>query len=197
MPRFTIDERESIKEDIINKGKELFTIYGLKKTSIDDIVKSCVIAKGTFYSFFKSKEELYFEILEREESFREELILKMLQSNKSPKESFKEFLKECLIYVENNEFLKSLNERKELDLLLRKLPKEKIEEHFYKDKTSGLAFIEKWQKEGILIEENPEVIIGILRSLFILVYSKEEIGEHIYSPVIDRLIDIIAEGICK
>ncbi|MBU5484057.1 TetR/AcrR family transcriptional regulator [Clostridium sp. MSJ-11] len=196
MARFTLEEREKIKEDIITKGKQLFTVYGLKKTSIDDIVQSCDIGKGTFYRFFKSKEELYFEILEREEEFREELIKKMLQSNKSSKESFRAFLKECLKYVENNEFLKQLNERQEMDLLLRKLPKERVEEHFYKDKESGLLFIEKWQNEGKLIKENPEVIVGILRSLFILVYSKEEIGENIYPFVIDRLIDIIVDGMC-
>lgn len=195
MPRFSEQEKERVYNDIMTKGKELFSIYGLKKTSIDDIVQACGIGKGTFYSFFNSKEELFFAILEKEEGFKDEFIKELMSSSKPPKESFKKFLIDCFNFVENNPFLKRLNDKQELELLFRKLPQETIEKHFNSDTKSSMAFIEKWQQEGIIKQEDPEVLVGILRSLFMFLYFKEEIGAHVYDRVIERHIDFIVDGI--
>jgi len=43
---------------------QLFEQFGYKKVSIDEIVQKANIAKGTFYLYFKNKEELYYSILE-------------------------------------------------------------------------------------------------------------------------------------
>ena len=68
MPRsFNDQEITQIRADLMDAGKELFTVPGLKKTSIDDLVQKVRIAKGSFYKFFPSKEILYLEILEQEE----------------------------------------------------------------------------------------------------------------------------------
>lgn len=195
MPKFSTQEKERINEDILNKGKELFSTLGLKKTSIDDIVQACGIGKGTFYSFFNSKEELFFAIAEREERFKEELLEKMLQAKSTPKESFKKFLYECFKYVENNPFLKRLNDKQELELLFRKLPKEAIDAHFNNDAKASMLFIEKWQKEGKMIDEDPEVITGILRALFMFLYFKEEVGAHVYERVVEKYLDFIVDGL--
>ncbi|MGB9202198.1 TetR/AcrR family transcriptional regulator, partial [Methanobacterium sp.] len=69
MPKtFTDKEKEIIRKTLISQGKILFSKYGLKKTSITELTNIAGIAQGTFYNFFESKEELYFEILEQEES---------------------------------------------------------------------------------------------------------------------------------
>ena len=43
-------------------GRACFLRYGLKKTTIDDLVKPVGIAKASFYLFFDSKEALYMDI---------------------------------------------------------------------------------------------------------------------------------------
>ncbi len=74
MPKFTDNEKEHIKQDLLTKGRTIFIKYGLAKTSIDEIIRECGIAKGTFYKFFNSKEELYYEILINEVEIREEVL---------------------------------------------------------------------------------------------------------------------------
>ena len=63
---FTERERDIIRNDLIETGRELFGTYGLKKTSIEDLTTGVGIAQGSFYTFFKSKEELYLEVIDRE-----------------------------------------------------------------------------------------------------------------------------------
>lgn len=50
--------------EILRAAEKLFTAYGYKKVSIDEIVKKAGIAKGTFYLYFKNKDEVYCRILE-------------------------------------------------------------------------------------------------------------------------------------
>ena len=52
------------------------------------ITNTAGIAQGTFYNFFDSKEELYFEILEQEESDNAEYLENIVKSSKSAKELY-------------------------------------------------------------------------------------------------------------
>ena len=49
---------------LLSKGKKLFERLGFKKTSVEDIARKCGIAKGSFYLFYKTKEELFADIME-------------------------------------------------------------------------------------------------------------------------------------
>ncbi len=172
----------------------LFTSYGLKKTSIDDIVNACNIGKGTFYRFFQSKEELYFTILEKEEEFRTKLIEEMLLTDNKPKEAFKTFLKNVFEYISDNQFLSRVIDGEDVDILFRKLPKERLENHFKKDEEIVTLIIAKWKNLDVLKEENPVILTGILQSLFYLFTFKDKLGKN-FPLIIDRLIDFIVEGI--
>lgn len=48
--------RKKIKN--IKKAKELFLIYGVKKTTVDEIAKAAGIGKGTVYLYFSSKDDI-------------------------------------------------------------------------------------------------------------------------------------------
>jgi AcrR family transcriptional regulator len=66
MKGFSDEERDRIRETLMDDGRDLFERYGLQKTTIADLTDAAGIADSTFYRFFDSKEELYFEILQRE-----------------------------------------------------------------------------------------------------------------------------------
>lgn len=56
------DERRG---EILNAASALFSQKGFDDTSVNDILESVGIAKGTFYYHFKSKEELLDALIER------------------------------------------------------------------------------------------------------------------------------------
>ena len=53
------------KELILQNSFILFLERGVKEVSLNEIVKECKVSKGAFYHHYKSKEELYIEVLNR------------------------------------------------------------------------------------------------------------------------------------
>lgn len=65
MAKFSLSEeqKESQRKKLLVKGKELMLQYGIKKTTVDDVVNACKIAKGTFYLYFNSKEDFFCRLI--------------------------------------------------------------------------------------------------------------------------------------
>lgn len=60
-----VKEHEERRNEILNTAQTLFVTKGYMKTTINDILQAIGIAKGTFYHYFKSKEEVLDAIIER------------------------------------------------------------------------------------------------------------------------------------
>ncbi|AXO93168.1 TetR/AcrR family transcriptional regulator [Bacillus anthracis] len=60
-----IKEYEERRKEILETAERLFLTKGYTKTTVNDILKEVGIAKGTFYHYFKSKEEVMDEIIMR------------------------------------------------------------------------------------------------------------------------------------
>jgi len=86
--KFTTKEKEVIRNGLIKTAKEHFSIYGLQKTRIKDLTTEVGIAQGSFYNFYDSKEELYFEILELEESDSEKYLEEIISQTNSAKDQY-------------------------------------------------------------------------------------------------------------
>jgi len=56
---------EERKTEILDAAEHLFTTKGYSETTVNDILKIVGVAKGTFYYYFPSKEEVMHAIVER------------------------------------------------------------------------------------------------------------------------------------
>lgn len=56
-------KKEERKKELVRKAYELFIIKGYENTSVDDIIASAGIAKGTYYYYFESKEQILEEVV--------------------------------------------------------------------------------------------------------------------------------------
>ena len=61
----TVKEPEIRRNEIIDAAEKIFAAKGFEKATINDILTSISIAKGTFYYYFKSKEEVLDAIISR------------------------------------------------------------------------------------------------------------------------------------
>jgi len=61
------EEKQAVdrRERIVDNATELFAAKGYHGTTIDEIVQATGIAKGTFYVYFDSKEEILVEVIKR------------------------------------------------------------------------------------------------------------------------------------
>lgn len=198
MPRhFSEEEKKMIREGLLEKGKELIIKKGLKMTTVAELTAKLGIAKGSFYNFFNSKEELYFDIFQLEgEKLRKE-IREAIIGSKKEEELLKEVMELIFKTSENNPFLNRVFTTDELNLVFHKLGTEKIREHRDLSSEIFLPLIKKWQQEGKLIDENPEVILGIIRAIIFIGLHRQEIGDDVFSEVMERLIEFTAEGLIR
>ncbi|WP_077318109.1 TetR/AcrR family transcriptional regulator [Virgibacillus proomii] len=196
--RFNEYEKQFIANSLIEQGKILFSKFGFQKTSILEITKNVGIAQGTFYKFFNSKEELYFVILEmEEEKIKEQFTNVDIFKENQPNKAIKSMLRQMIKTIETNPLIRELYFGSNMEKMLRKLPPEVLEKHFNNDATSLLSLIEKWKNEGIIVEVNPQIIAGILRSLFVLTLHQKEIGVEVYQETMDLFIDLTVDGLIK
>lgn len=196
MARITSEQRKQIHENLLVKGKELFTQYGFFKTSIDDIVNACGIAKGSFYSYFSSKEELFYAVLRKEEEVKNHIISEIMCESLPPKELLIRFFETSFKTIEQNPFLQSLYQRDEYDRIVKRLPKELLDNHAREDLDSSLKFVEFLQEKGVT-EDDPEVIIGLFRTTILIPLHRQEIGEPAFSKMLKKMIECLAEGLTK
>jgi len=197
MPRgFTDNEKKRIEENLIHEGEKLFSRYGLKKTSISDLTQSVGIAQGSFYKFFSSKEELYFEIVERNESeIKKKLLNKDIKNGKINKNILSNFLKKALDLIEEYPLIKNMYNNDEYQLMISKLPNDKIDEHINNDTDTLAPLLNHWQKTGSIKNYDIDAVSGVLRALFLLTLHKKEIGENNFDKTINLLINLISEGL--
>ena len=58
----TIKNPKERKREFLNTAKKLFFTKGYEQTSVDSIIKEIGLSKGSFYYYFKSKEDLLDEL---------------------------------------------------------------------------------------------------------------------------------------
>ncbi|MCM7766333.1 acrylate utilization transcriptional regulator AcuR [Enterobacter bugandensis] len=77
-PRKTESTYADTRNDLIRSGLELLTQNGFLATGVDAIVKNAGVPKGSFYYYFKSKEEYAQAVLHAYDSFFEHKLKKHL-----------------------------------------------------------------------------------------------------------------------
>jgi TetR/AcrR family transcriptional repressor of nem operon len=58
---FSSEHRERVREKIIQSARRLFNRHGFNAVSIDDVMASAGLTRGSFYAYFDSKSALYSE----------------------------------------------------------------------------------------------------------------------------------------
>lgn len=98
MGKLSVEEKEAKKDKIIEKSMELFREKGYHTTKVEEITKALGISKGNFYTYFNSKEEVLYEILDimKSEKIR---MLEEIDTDKPPKEILKKFIENHKQYV--------------------------------------------------------------------------------------------------
>ena len=54
------------KDRILDVAEKLFAHFGIKKTTMDEIAEKARMGKSTMYYYFKSKEEIFAEVIRRD-----------------------------------------------------------------------------------------------------------------------------------
>lgn len=93
------------KDDIIKSAKELFTTYGYKKVSMDEIALKAGVTKKTIYSYFKDKDDLFKYFVIEEIKNMKNIIEKNDRLDEPYFRKIHQTIYELIKYRKENEFL--------------------------------------------------------------------------------------------
>jgi len=192
MPRFSDNEKEIIKNKLLDEGERLFITFGLKKVSIDELVKAVGIAKGSFYSFYPTKEHLFMEIviLQQTKMWNEMDVFLQEHKDLPPKELVKQTVIWMLQQFKRYPLIQNMD-NETTNYLFRKLPKDIIEEHTKDDGNELL----KLQKYGVRFKCDIQIAAKIMQTLamsfFALHGEDEDTRITIMSTMLDGVLNEI------
>ena len=188
MPKsFSEQEREYIRQRLKEEAAKCLAQYGVRRTTVDEIVKRVNIPKGTFYLFYKSKELLLFEVIQEQQK-NVNLELYQAFSDIADMELSAEKLTDMIFefYKKTEKMLVlKLSDAGEIELLKRKLPQEIVDEHLQND-------TDMIEKMIAIFNVKKEVDIKVISAAFHAIYyatlHKAEIGEEQYDKALQVLI---------
>lgn len=88
-----IKKQKLAKLKIVNIAADIFSEFGFKKATMDDIARAAGIGKSSIYYYFKSKEEIFEAVVKNEaRQLSEELEEKVINANDNPKDKIRNYV---------------------------------------------------------------------------------------------------------
>jgi len=188
MPKsFTDSEREQIRRRLMEEAQACLAQYGLRKTTVDELVRRVNIPKGTFYLFYPSKELLIFDLFcKMQEQLHQDLLgwIEELRGHVSV-DSLTELLFRLYQQVDAT-FLYSFAAGGDLELLVRRLPPEIVAKHMEQDNFSMERLLNLLPVART--EDTVRIFSAVLRAVFCTMMHRGEIGEEVFPDAIKIML---------
>ena len=191
---FTSEEKEVIRKKLHKVAKECLQRYGVKKTTVDQMAVMVDISKGSFYNFYSSKEMLFFTVLEEYQidvmnRLTEQLGMETKIDTNRLVQLLYDFYQDF-----RYSFMYTIFKNHEMELLVRKLPKEVITNHHLIDDRMVKKIVSR-----INIRENVsvEIVSALFRTIAMTILHIEEIGEEQFDTTLKLVIQGVVEQITK
>ena len=187
MPKiYSDEEKKKIVEKLKKEANILMQERGVKKTTVDVLVKRAGIPKGTFYLFYPSKEMLLFDVSQdfhaQVDSYITDGVFKIIKDkNLSMSEpDFSDCVEELTdvilgaMEITYHSCLKVLLNPESMSLILSKIPDEVLEKHRKDDSGVGDGLFQGLAtKNGVSVE----ALVGAFMMIIFGGMYKREIGE--------------------
>lgn len=193
MPKIISEqEKEHIRNAMYIKGIELIRKKGMKRVTVDDIAVAVQIAKGSFYSYYPSKEEFLYDIIKKNEQALFDRILEIGASSGNFKDKITHALHEIYLAPDS---LALYVQPSDLEYLLRKLPDTLNRKEKDKSKTN---FQRTMNVLGI--EDSPcdySVLANLMDGLHFIASNRNQYGEQGRAQALSIVVEAIAEYLSK
>lgn len=182
---FTETEKEQIRNRLLEAAAVCLGRFGVKKTTVDQLVQMAGISKGAFYQFYPSKEVLFFRVLE---DFQGSLLEEGARDEASARDAiaFTDYIFQLYQQVRHS-FMMNLIQTGELELLMRKIPEEELARHHAFDE----RFAEKLFQD-FSIKGDVDVAAASLRAIFLSMIHVKEVGDEHFDQALKLLIHGLA-----
>lgn len=181
-------EKKTIHTQLLQQGRKQFALYGLRKTTVEELALAAGISKGAFYLFYDSKEALFMDVVERAEvEFRQEVLAIVDVAEGSPYDRLFAVLHKAFTLWKSIPILQLFTSG-DYEVLARKVPAATLEAHLHSDQSFIHELIAHCAKAGIHIQAQPEQVDGLLHTLFFASLHEHDFGPNTLTNSIELLL---------
>jgi len=198
MPRaFTAVEKETIRDRLMQAGRDCFMRYGLRKTTIEDLTRPAGIAKASFYLFFDNKEALYVQIMFDEmPAMMNRLAAASYEKTEDAREALVLLMKAIVHEIETNPFSKEIiDQPDEFMRMAQSLNFEEIIEQAQAIYVPMLQWFMEKQAAGEIIAGDPQELVFALGMIKLLPVNRDRIPDPLYDRMFALMPQVIADGL--
>lgn len=194
-----LSKDEIIKSEILNAAEVLFRRYGLKKTTMEEIASVMGKGKSTLYYYYKSKEEIFYEVILKQLFRNFERLNRVVNEVENAEKKLALFIKTQIVILKEDSNLYSII-RSEIKDGLWSYPKirsvyiEKNLEIISHILTFG---IQSGEFDSSFIEDMdvlPHYIAGAIKGVEGQLFV-DEISQDVISSRIDIFITLLINGL--
>ncbi|HAH59924.1 MAG TPA: TetR family transcriptional regulator, partial [Bacteroidales bacterium] len=85
-------DKDEVKNSIISVARQIFSRFGFKKTTMDEIAQASAKGKSSIYYYFSSKEDIFQAVVEKEASMLKHELLDAIEPLSDPQEKLKAYV---------------------------------------------------------------------------------------------------------
>ncbi len=186
---FTDAEKDYIRERLLRECETCLGLYGIRRTTVDELVKRAGIPKGTFYLFFESKEALIFAVILKLNAAVQETLLQRLSGmrEKPDAQQLTDIIFKLYQSLDGS-FLLRLVESGELEFLMQNAPPAFVTANALDDEAMMAQMMTLFPA---MDPEKNRLFSAALRGAFLLLIHKKEIAYERF----DDMLYLIVRGI--
>jgi AcrR family transcriptional regulator len=190
-------EQDDIKDTIIDAAREVFARFGFKKTTMNEIAGSVFKAKSSIYYYYKSKEEIFRAIVEKEGNILKSELMSAIRKEADPRRQLRAYIITRAAYIRKlvnlyaalkEDYLKHYSF---IDLLRKK--------DFEDEQTLLAGILQKGVDDGLFSIPNMEIfaeaIVIALKGFEFSWAVEKDMGQ--VERDTDALLEVIFNGLLK
>lgn len=184
------------RKQVVEAAAKSFSLFGYKATTMDQVAKIANVGKGTIYTFFTNKEELFDEILHSVINEMRTVVLREIHDEQPFLDKMYKGLDALLEFRSAHELLVKLSQE------VREVGTLQAQEAMQRIENVVLDYIEKQLilavEQGEMINADPKVVSFVMMKLYIALsvdwnkqhkaLNKEEIKRYFSIFLADGLV---------
>ncbi|HUX42771.1 MAG TPA: TetR/AcrR family transcriptional regulator [Rectinemataceae bacterium] len=193
MPRaFSEAEQVQIRNRLIAAGKRQISALGIRRLVIDEVTREAGISKGSFYSFFPSREDFILSVFEAwEGEFRSALLREVAESGESPRKRIERLILGAFAVFRREPGLLRIRPRDIEDLALR-LPPERLAAHQAADRDVLEHAFAAWETEGLVAPAGRDALPALIPLIFAMALHRDDFPADSFEPMTRLLASSLA-----
>ncbi len=190
-------QKDAVRLEIINVASKIFTRFGYKKTTMEEIAMACNKGKSSIYYYFKSKEDIFRAVVETEVEVLKKDLTQEIASVDDPIEQLKKYI---LFRMHKLKTLTNFYAALNYDYLIHLDFIQNIRKKFDRDEIAVVTnILEKGIEKGEFGIDDPELaavaLVTAMKGLELPLFIKKEHGK--IEERLDNLIKFLFYGLVR